>query len=520
MLVVVEVMFSLPFVHSQELGDLKMDPLYYKKVLWFHFFQNQTLETPVLEILKKAAQKMESLKTSKPYSFQTLFASPYDPLQNQTILISETPQAHLTKDNRIAIPFTVFFEHDPIEVICYHIIALTENAALAGELLNLDSTPHLQAVPDYEALSKLNTPIHVGDFISTSQMTHISISFRILTDEAGLIVPIGRETRLTYLYEKDITQYPIETIPLHRLLNQLELQAVGSLIQDIQLDELNNERVQSIGEMLVSVFIFMVIDKRFTLMEQGILRFSSRALLWIGGIFIIDASVQEGFEKLHIDLNKHNQKMRSEYESILVFLTDNLEKAKRGQFHVDQFKKEFCFKLGLTQPLAEEVHLFDTPQDWAAFVMQKEERLNDYFLKIKTYLERQSKIIEETLTRLDQATQRIDPETGEILWDLPPMERTREENTTALTWLSGACLTVGEATYKVLHRIKTVLKTRRFFAGISVSTLALYWMWDIHVREILTLTDLQKQTLEEDFQKLKARIPKLIETYTLLSKTY
>lgn len=479
------------------------DPRHYTFTLWRSFLQKEGLEATVRDHIETA---MQILKTT--------------PLKDETfkVLISRTPQVHTIDQHTIAIPFTVFLEDEAPLIIAFHLACLLGSRERAWEILNIKPVTSFRALPHYEEKLKSDTSLSIDDFLTMDQLKNITLRFRILNDQEGLMVPVEKETSLIYLLEGNVAQeYPIQEIPMIRLLNQVELKLLNSLIKEIKMSEMDNERVMIIGEGLLGFLTWTLIDQKLKLIKNGWLRKPSRFLTFTVGFFAIQGVLESAIETVGAKdyLNEENFEKRSEYETIFLFLTEHLEKAKMGNFHMESFKRDFYYALKLNISLAKEIHLLDDEKEWSQNV---EKRVNELCLKRASILEKDLAHIEAWLQRLKKAEQKIDSETGLTLYEIP--ERPIPPSEHGINYLTGGAVTIviGELAYNKLYGLKRKLFSLRLLGGAAISALALNYVFGVTDAKPFLLEEEDKEKLEAELKILKERIPQLISDLRLLAK--
>ncbi|HBQ21821.1 MAG: hypothetical protein A2Z91_00910 [Deltaproteobacteria bacterium GWA2_38_16] len=392
------ILFLSPFLTSAE--DLKnLDhPKGYSLALWYYFLQREDMPTLVHQVISEAHTILKNK----------------DVILDKKIVISKTPESHLTQaQDAFALPFTLFLEEEAPRIIALHIAALSGGKDWAYQKLGIKKlkAPEWHAKTNYLEKLRSSYSLKPSDFLGTDDLKNYTIRFRVLTDQEGLMVPVEKESSLIELLEGGVDAYPIEEVPLTKLVNHIELQMINSLIKDIQFKTMDNDRSIAIGESLVTLFAWIIIDRRLQLIRKGWLRGSSRILLFIGSFFIFDTSA-------HYFNDPHTLE-KSKYEETLFFLKESLENAHIGNFNVEEFKRDFCYSLNLFDHRSEEMS-------------QVEEKLTHYYTQRTDMLKYHLELVTRWLTRLENSPKRIDSNTGEIVYDLPlknqdPIILTEEE---------------------------------------------------------------------------------------------
>src|SRR3989338_411266 len=481
------------------------DSINYTRALWFTFLRSPKWETQAEDTLQKAKTRIQDCGI---FEFD--------------ILISKTPESHLAGPHTVAIPMTLFMKEDPDLVIALHVVTHLKSLQWAREKLDIHppKTPELHAATNYD--EKLNTApvtLRVDDFIGVEDLQNYMFSFRVIEDQNGLIVPAGKETRLVEILEGGGNQYPIEEIPLARIVNQVELQMIGRVIKDIELDELDNERVTTLSEFFLSMVFLMVVDSRLKLFEKGWIRKPLRAVLWIGTFttVYIDETIHQGMKALGFDLNKQNIEDRTQYQDAFMFLMASYEKSKLGNFNVEEFQRDFCFEFNLNLDLAQDIHLFSSPEEWFKNVDEMDERLNDYYKRRKEIYEAHFEKVGFWLNRLSQGKRYQSPDTGEIFYILPPRPTDDMEQKTKTAFYTSSLFFVGELAYTKLHFLKRKLYSGKLFGGGSVAALTIDYVFGIPDYNEIKITEMEKEILEKDLKKLQKTLPDLIELYDYMS---
>ncbi|MBI2646024.1 MAG: hypothetical protein HYW85_03185 [Deltaproteobacteria bacterium] len=469
------------------------DPKVYTLALWNDFLQKEGMAAQVEQVTQSA---LELLKKNN--------------LSHVKITISQTPNDHLTDDGHVALSFTAFIEEDAPLVIAKRITHL-----FGIHLNSPPKSPSWEAQVDYGEKLRGKKHLRLEDFISTKEFKEHSLRFRILENQDGLIVPVEKEPALLAFLEGNHQNDPIEEVPLGRLLNSIELQITGSLIKDIKFNELDNERTMMIGKCLTSFLIWSLFDQRLKLIKNGWLRKPARILTFIGGFFVIDGAIDGAVEASGLDANVRNLEERAKYENVLLFLTKSLEEAKLGVLNTEQFRRDFCTKLGLDLDTVNDLHLFDEEAEWAAEISGK---LTEYYSKktkaLKNYLEK----VESWLDRIARAKKIKDPGTGLFSYELPPRTPSQLEQASDTVFKGGALVMAGEYAYTKLYKMKRLLYSGRLFGGVALSALTINYLLGVSAQESITLPEDQKMKLESELLALQKRLPQLIHTYELLSQ--
>ena len=528
-------------IWAQTRSDLQ-DPKVYSLVLWTGFLQKEGMTTQVESTLSQALTLLrEADKTHGQNNFTPC-----------AVLISKTPEDHITPDGHFAISFTAFLEEGSLTQG-----SLTQNSALVlasriaylfalgqrplgqrplqrkdpesarhwvREYLSIPpEPPSFKAQTNYDEKLRGAEHFRLEDFINTQDLKNYTLRLRILKDPEGLIVPVEKDSRLLTFLEgnpqKNPEDYPIQEIPLSRLLNSIELQITGSLIKDIKFHEIDNEYTTMVGKGLLSLLIYNLIDswlgQRLKFIKLGWLQKTTRVLTFFGGFFVIDAAIDETAQASGYNINAKNIEKQDKYEKTLLFLTERLEQAKLGVLNIEQFKKEFCMKLGLDLDNTQDLHLFDEEAEWAASI---EGKLTDYYVKktqaLKNYLEK----VQYWLERISHAKRSIDPDTGLISYELDPRTLSELEKNSNWALKGGMLLMAGEYAYTKFYKMKRILYSGRIFGGIVLSALTINYLLGASAQEPLILPEDQKMNLETELLALQKRLPQLIHTYELLSQ--
>ncbi len=511
---------------AQTQAELLRDPTLYTLVLWNDFLQKEGLTAQVEDSISQAK---EILKRADLTQKQMVFTKLYDETFQSTgikILISQTPDDHLTEEGHVAISFTAFLEA-PLALasrVAYLLALQTKGTLQSTEpetarqwvrayLSIPPELPSFKAQTDYGKILRGESRLRLEYFISTKELENHTLRFRILDD--GLIVPVERDSALLAFLEGSHQNDPIEEVALARLLNSIELQITASLIKDIKLSEMDNERSMMIWKGLTSFLIWSLFDRRLKLLKNGLFRKPARILTFIGGFFVIDGAIDKAAEASGLGINAGNLEKRAKYEKVLLFLTKSFEEAKLGILNTEQFKREFCAKLGLDLTTVSDLHLFDDEAEWAASI---EGKLTEYYTKktvaLKTYLEK----VTSWLDRIARAKKIKDPNTGLFSYKLPARTPSLLEQTSDTVFSGGALIMVGEYAYTKFYKMKRLLYSGRIFGGVALSALTINYLLGVSAQEPITLPEDQKMKLEFELLELQKRLPELIQTYELLSQ--
>ena len=468
------------------------DPKLYTLVLWNDFLQKEGMTAQVETTLSQALEILKKVDQARQENH----------FSNIKILISQTPEDHITEEGHVAISFRAFLETPSFLA---HRIAHT--------LSILPKSPSFKTPIDEDPRLRETSQLELKDFIGTKDFKNHTLRFRILDDD--LIVPVEKDPELLARIEGNLSDDPIEEIPLTRLLNSIQLQITESLIKDIQFSKEENEHTLTISKGVGSFLIWILLKQRLNLIKNGWIRKPARVLTFIGAFFAIDGAIDGALEASGLDINSSNHQKQAQAEDILLFLTESLEQAKLEVLNSEHFKRTFCMKLGMDMPMAHDLHLFDEEAQWAATTREK---LQDHYRKktdiLKTYLEK----VESWLDRIARAKKIKDLETGLLSYELPPRTPSHLEQASDAVFAGGVLTVVGEYAYTKLYKMKRLLYSGRIFGGVALSALTINALLGVSAQEPIELAEDQKMKLESELLELQKRLPKLIHTYELLSK--
>src|SRR3989338_1725794 len=256
------------------------DPKLYTLVLWNDFLQKEGILAHVEYVTSEA---IEILKRADQTQKQTVFKKLYDPSQPNSakILISKTPDDHLTEESTYALSWTAFVEDNASFVIATRVAYLfalqrldaqTKEPEVARQWVKttFNIPPEPPSQTDYGKKLRGKQHLRLENFISTKEFNNHTLRFRILGNhDDALIVPVEKDPRSLILLEGHHENDPIEEVPLARLLNSIELQITGNLIKDIKFSENGNERTMMIGQYLASFLICSLFGQRLQLIKNG-----------------------------------------------------------------------------------------------------------------------------------------------------------------------------------------------------------------------------------------------------------
>ena len=512
---------------SQTYQEIKEDPRIYSMVLWFDAVTKEGFDEEVESTLNQALTQLRAADAlHHSNDFTKVYPESYHPFQDRTILISQTPQTHWTsgsgKERKIALPFYLFLEENPAWTIAFHIAALYKGPEEAGKYLDRPRrSPEISAAPDYVRKIRGSQRFRLEDFVTLDDIEHMTIRFRVLTDQEGIMVAVPHETRLIELLEGDPEHYPIQEIPISRILHRVELQLLKKLITDLRVNQQDREEYVQIGETAVSFVLWSLLDwqLRTKFKTNGWIRRPARLGLFMGGFFLLDGPIDAAVTHTGLKswVTEANVEERKRYEETLHLLMNSLEKAKLGTLNLPAFQREFSLSLGLTYDEAKSIYLLDEEKvvldtvenDFNRFLKEEKKEAESNLVKIQSWIK-----------RLKAATPSIDRSTGLTSFALPPREPSLLEKTGDGAIAASALGMGGELLYNRCFGINRILYTGRIFGGITVSALVMNYVLGTSSTDPITLAQDQKETLEEELEALEPELQKVIQTYELLLKPY
>jgi len=541
--------FGTPFfIHSEALAneptnhDIENSPMAYSLVLWFDVLQNKTFDQHVEKTIQAAIVKLkEADHKIGSERFKNHFPHPYNVFIDKKILISKTPPkspSNSFRNGKYMIPFYAFLDDQPAREVAYFIASAFEKASRGRTQAEAWAKHFLQRPPRTESrlavdqqsyMRKLNPPENVDDidldallneFIDSSDLDNITFRFRVLNDHQGLMVPIGLLNRLAPLIEGDPTNdlktYPVITIPLNRFLIHSELQQVKHIISKLKDDiEWRTETVD-FSENLISFIVWLLLERKYSpgsKIKSWIPWGVTRLLWFVGGIFIIDEAIETTQETIGIEAwwNERDKKKLKRYEEIFTFLDKNLSTLEGGNaFNMENFRREFCYKLGLRYQTAQAMRVFQYNK---TTLLEVREDLHENIRKALKQMAKDQAKVQIWLKRLSEADTEIDRETGLTYYIIPPRERSTAETTSDVIVAGSVMAMAGEFAYSKLAGLRNALKTGRLFGPIAFTSLAIDYLFGISADEPIRLREDKKMLLEDELTSIDRQFTAVLSAF-------